>query len=117
MSEPYLSYVFEGKKTVESRFSLHKIAPYRKVKSGDIVFMKAGPIVGCFTVSWVKEFSLAEYPTEIIKKEYGDRICADDDFWRQKASKQYATLIGIEDVHRLTPVAITKHDRRGWITL
>lgn len=30
-SEPYLTYMLEGKKTVESRLSKNKIAPYNQI--------------------------------------------------------------------------------------
>jgi ASC-1-like (ASCH) protein len=117
MSEPFLSYVFEGKKTVESRFSLHKIAPYQKVQPGDIVFLKAGPIVGCFRVGWCRYFDLTKVHIEHIATTYGEAICADKVFWQQKADKHYATLLGISEVRRLTPLKISKFDRRAWITL
>lgn len=117
MSEPFLSYVFSGKKTVESRFSINKIAPYGKAQTGDIVFMKAGPIVGCFTISWVKTFDLQEYPITEIAKEFGIQIRGDEAFWRHKSAKHYATLMGITDTQRLTPIKITKLDRRAWMTL
>ena len=117
MSEPFLSYVFNGKKTVESRFSINKIAPYGKAQTGDVVFMKAGPIIGCFTISWVKTFDLQEYPINEIAKEFGAQICGDEAFWRDKSTKHYATLMGITNIQRLTPVRITKFDRRAWMTL
>ncbi|HEX8762549.1 MAG TPA: hypothetical protein VF733_02205 [Candidatus Saccharimonadales bacterium] len=117
MNEPFLSYVFAGKKTVESRFSLHKIAPYQKVQPGDVVFMKAGPVVGYFTVAWVKYFDLGEYSIEKIRQEYGDTICGDDDFWKTKSTKKYATLIGISNIERLAPHKIEKRDRRAWVSL
>lgn len=117
MNEPFLTYVFEGKKTIESRFSLHKIAPYQKVQPGDVVFMKAGFVVGCFTVSWVKYFDLSEYPIDKIRQEYGDAICGDAEFWKAKSTKRYATLIGISNMKRLTPRKIEKHDRRSWVSL
>lgn len=117
MHQPFLRYVFEGQKTVESRFSLHKIAPYQKVQTGDVVFMKAGPVVGCFTVAWVKYFDLGEYPIEEIEKQYGDGICGDAEFWKVKSNKRYATLIGISDVQQLTPRQFEKHDRRAWVSL
>ncbi|MCI9434957.1 MAG: hypothetical protein HFI86_06785 [Bacilli bacterium] len=31
-SEPYLTYMLEGKKTIESRFSKNKIVPYNKIQ-------------------------------------------------------------------------------------
>lgn len=117
MREPFLTYVFEGKKTIESRFSLHKIAPYQKVKPGDTVFMKAGPIVGYFTVTWVKYFDLTVYPTEALQQLYNEAICGDNEFWKAKGAKRYATLIGISNVQRVDPIAIQKHDRRAWVTI
>lgn len=117
MNEPFLTYVFEGKKTVESRFSLRRIAPYQKVQPGDVVFMKAGVIVGCFTVAWVKYFDLNEYSVEQIKQEYDDVIYGDASFWKAKNDKRYTTLIGISDVKRLTPHKIEKRDRRAWVSL
>lgn len=117
MSEPFLSYVFVGKKTVESRFSINRIAPFGRVQPGDLVLMKAGSIIGAFTVAWVKFYDLAEHPLEDIATEYGDRICADADFWLQKSGKRYASLMGISDVRHLPPMAISKADRRAWLTL
>lgn len=117
MSEPFLSYVLEGKKTVESRFSLNRIAPYGKAHTDDIVFMKSGPIVGYFIVSWVKMFDLSEYPISEIAREYGTAICADEAFWKRKSDKRYVTLMGIKDVQALTPAKITKLDQRAWVSL
>src|SRR5437867_4139305 len=46
--EPYLGYVLEGRKTVESRFSAVRCPPYRRVQSGDVVLLKSsgGPVEG-----------------------------------------------------------------------
>jgi hypothetical protein len=117
MSQPFLPYVFAGKKTVESRFSLHNIAPYQKVAAGDIVLMKAGPIVGSFTAQWVKYFDLERDDIEAIITTYGDRICGDEEFWRRKSAKRYVTLIGIGDVRHLASLHISKFDRRAWMTI
>lgn len=117
MSEPFLSYVLEGRKTIESRFSLNKIAPYQKVRAGDVVFMKAGPIIGQFTVGWVKSYDLSSYPIRNIEQLYTRDICGDTAFWKAKSTKRYVTLMGITDVKRLTPVRIEKHDRRAWISM
>ena len=117
MSEPFLSYVFNGKKTVESRFSLHRIAPYQKVETGDVVCMKAGAIVGCFTVAWVRYFDLTIYPIADIAARYNEVICGNPTFWQRKADKRYATLMGITNAHMLPPVKISKKDRRAWLSL
>lgn len=117
MSEPFLAYVFEGKKTIESRFSLNKIAPYQKVHRGDLVFMKAGPIVGCFTITWTENYDLTQFSIEEIQRQYGEAICGSDDFWKLKSEKRYATLMSITNVKRLAPTRIEKRDRRAWVAL
>lgn len=117
MHESFLTSVFEGKKTIESRFSLHKIPPYEKVQPGDMIFMKAGPIVGYFTATWVEYFDLQQYPIKDIQQQYGEAICEDDEFWKAKTTKRYVTLIGISDVHKTQPTIIEKRDRRAWITI
>lgn len=117
MSEPYLTFVFSTKKTIESRFTLNRITPYNNARVGDIVFLKHGPIVGYFIVGSVKFLELAEYPVDLIHKEYGYQICANDEFWKQQESKKYATLLGVFDVHNLSPLTIQKRDRRAWVTL
>jgi len=117
MSEPFLTYVFNGKKTVESRFSLHKVAPFNKVHVGDSVLLKAGLVVGCFTVGWVKYFDLTSLPIQMIAANYNEAICGSPDFWRGKSTKRYATLVGVTKVRRLTSIAIKKRDRRGWVSI
>ena len=39
-SEPYLSFVLDGVKTVESRFSRVRCAPFQQIRSGDIILVK-----------------------------------------------------------------------------
>jgi hypothetical protein len=58
--EPYLSFVLEGKKTVESRFSLNRHAPYEQVRDGDLLVLKksGGPICGVCRVSNVWYYRL-----------------------------------------------------------
>ena len=115
--EPFLSYMFSGRKTIESRFSRHRIPPFGRVQPGDLVLLKADKVCGCFTVAWSKFIDLASEPLDNIIKRYGKEICAGEAFWAQKKGSKYATLMGICDVRRLTPITITKRDRRAWLSL
>lgn len=117
MAEPFLTYLFEGKKTIESRFSVHCIAPYDHVAVGDAVLLKRGPVVGSFVASSIEYVQLSEHEMSRLQREYSGAICADDDFWQERAEKRYATLIGVEDVRELTPINVTKRDMRGWVVL
>ena len=44
--EPYLTFLLQGKKTIESRFSINKHAPFEQVQDGDILVLKksSGPV-------------------------------------------------------------------------
>lgn len=117
MAEPFLSLITAGIKTVESRFSIHRLAPYHTVQPGDLILMKAGPIIGCFTAAWVEYCDLMTVDLHEVQQKYSAAVGGDDNFWQQKAKARYATLIGIDDVRPLSPVDIPKKDRRGWISL
>ena len=117
--EPYLEYILQHKKTVESRFSMHCIAPYRRIVKDDVVLLKAtaGPVVGCFRAAWVECLELDEERLTSIRLRYSEAICADDAFWYSRTEKRYVTLVGVKQPQHLPPVRIAKSDRRGWIVL
>jgi hypothetical protein len=118
--EPFLSYIMEGRKTIESRFSKHKVAPYKRVKRGDAILLKrsGGPIAGCCEVEEAMYFQLDPETLAAIKDKYGREICAPVEFWKEKESSSYATLLKIRDVMPVLPgIAISKNDQRGWIVL
>ncbi|MGH3940061.1 MAG: hypothetical protein ACRDTG_15795 [Pseudonocardiaceae bacterium] len=118
MVEPFLSYLLNGQKTIESRFSKNAIAPYGKVTMGDLVLLKAGPVVGAFTVSSVDFVTLHGDSLARLRRDYAAAICAkEDEFWNVRANKRYATLTGVSDVYKLPPVTVSKRDMRGWVVL
>jgi len=118
MREPFLSLLFDGGKTVESRFSKNAITPYQRIAVGDVVCLKAGPVVGSFKASSTEFVALNDAEFERLWRDYRVAICAHDErFWEARIDKRYATLVGVEDVRQLPPVPISKRDRRGWVTL
>lgn len=118
-TNPYLDLMLQGKKTIESRFSKNKIAPYQKIAPKDTVFIKesGGPIVGFFTVKEVLFFDLKQIDIRDIKEKYNERILATEDFWRQKESSNYATLLKIENLTSIKPFKIDKKGMQTWIKL
>ncbi len=118
--EPYLSYMLEGRKTIESRFSVVRCAPYHRVQRGDVVLLKlsAGPVVGLCRVGQTWFYRLDQRSWREIRGEFTERLCAQDpDFWRAREKASYATLMQVEDLRRLSPVSWAKRDRRGWVVL
>src|SRR5262245_5542782 len=93
MVEPYLSYLLSGSKRIESRFSKNAITPYQQINTGDLVFLKAGPVLGSFRVASTRFFALGDGDLERIRRDYAGEICANtDEFWDARTSKRYATL-------------------------
>lgn len=119
MIEPYLTYLLEGRKSIESRFSKRAIAPFYQIKPGELVLLKhtGGPVVGCFTTDTVEFVNLNYQERARLQKDYSEAICADDDFWKAREDKRYATLIGVRNASELRPAPVAKSDRRGWIVL
>jgi hypothetical protein len=117
--EPFLGYILEGRKTVESRFSVNRCAPFQRVSVGDIVLLKSasGPVRGICEVSRTWFFDLRTVPLREIRERFEDALCADTEFWKVRAHAEYATLMGVKAVRPLPPLSCPKRDRRGWVIL
>lgn len=118
-TEPYLTYMLNGKKTIESRFSKNKILPYNKVSKEDIVIVKksSGNIMAYFTIKEVLFFNLNEIEIKEIKRKYNKQLCVDENFWITKKDSNYATLIFIDKLVKLNPFHIDKKGMQTWIKL
>jgi hypothetical protein len=118
-TQPLFQFVIEGKKTVESRFSITRCAPYFQVKKWDVVFVKesGGPVKAIAEVGSVWFYELDDDELETIKARFGRMLCVNDEFWRSKATCSYATLMCFSKVRSVEPVECDKKDRRGWVVL
>lgn len=118
-SEPFLSMVLSGEKTIESRFSRNRCAPYGEIGDGDIILVKevAGPICGVALARRTWCYDLTTEPMDRIRNRFGAGICADDAFWTARADALYATLIELDVPASIAPVSCDKRDRRGWVSL
>jgi hypothetical protein len=118
--EPFLSYVLTGRKSVESRFSTMRCAPFGRVAVGDIILLKAasGPVKGVCEVADAWYFDLRSVPLRNLRERFSEAICAtDDDFWRSREKCEYATLLKLRSVREVSPMPCPKRDRRGWVIL
>ena len=99
--EPFLSYVLDGTKMVESRFSINRAEPYRRVAPKDVLLLKTsgGPIVGAAEVSEVTFYQLNSEELERIRERFGDALRVEgDEFWTDRKDSCYASIIGISHV-------------------
>jgi hypothetical protein len=118
-AEPFLSLVLDGSKTVESRFSRVRCAPFELVSDGDIILLKrvGGPICGIVLARRAWFYELDKKALASIRKTYSSTICADDEFWRRRRDACYATLIELAEPTAIPATACAKRDRRGWVPL
>jgi hypothetical protein len=120
MTGHYLDRLLDGTKTIESRFTRHRIAPFERVASGDVIFFKpaGGPITAAGLAGPVQHLDLGITPLQKVAEQYGAAIApAETSFWADRAAARYATLVTMVGVIQTQPVPIQKRDRRGWVVL
>jgi hypothetical protein len=118
--DPFLQFVLDGSKTIESRFSVNRCAPYRAVHAGDVLLLKppGGPVVAVAEVAQVWYYELDANAWASIRTNFGPLLRIDDpEFWRRKASACFATLMRLDHVVTIDPIPCAKRDRRGWVVL
>jgi hypothetical protein len=118
--EPFLGYVLDGSKSVESRFSINRSPPYGRVRSGDVLLLKqtSGPVVGVARVRTVWSYRLDNSSLQLIRERFASALrIQDPDFWERKRTAAFATLMAIGDVFAIEHVAWEKRDRRGWVVV
>lgn len=119
-NQPYLDFVLEGRKTVESRFSAVRCPPYQRVKTGDVLLLKpaGGPIVGLCLVQHVWFYTLNRSSWHEVRRTFARELCAQDpEFWKARAHAQFATLMRVTKPTTIRAVECEKRDRRGWVVL
>lgn len=130
MSRAVIEAILSGQKTVETRFSLHRIPPFGAASMGDLVFMKppGEDIIGQFRVKKVFYFEgLTRDDMDKIWQDYQKDLAWDHeeknmgakDYWQKKIDCKFGTLIFITQSERLitSPIKIKKKDQRGWVIL
>src|SRR5262249_124878 len=115
---PFLDYILQGRKTVESRFGITRGLPFGRIKRGDLIVLKrsAGPVVGIARVSKSESMNLSEATWPRLWS-LPDQLCADEQFWSERRHKRYATIAFIDRVRALPAISVEKTDRRGWVVL
>lgn len=116
----YLERILSGRKTIESRFSMQRRAPYQQIQKDDIILLKrsGGPILGIGLVHEVMFYQLTPAVLANIRTMYADELGIDDpNFWSERSHAAYGTLTRLSHVRRLPPIPFVKRDQRAWIVL
>ena len=118
--EPFLTFILEGKKTIESRFSKNRISPFEQVNKNDILLLKksGGEIKGICRIKDAWFYHLDKDSWKDIRYGFEKQLCiTDSNFWQIKQDASYASLMLIDQVRAIPSIKFKKQDRRGWIVL
>jgi hypothetical protein len=117
--EPYLQFVLDRTKTIESRFSRRRCPPFGRVSEGDVILLKraGGPVIGLCTVSDVWSYQVEPGTLTEIRDRFGSAIQPQDGFWDDRREAAFATLMRVEGARTLPDIRVPKRDRRGWVVL
>ena len=120
LKKPYLEAIFEGRKQIESRFTMSRREFIDQVGAGDRLFLKqsSGPVCGEATAEAVERYEqLTPEKVFELKRQYNRLILGDEDYWRERARCRFGVLVWLRDVRRIEPVEIDKKDWRAWVVL
>jgi hypothetical protein len=118
--EPYLQFILDGKKSLESRFSVRRTPPFRTVREGDVLLLKeaGGPILGICQLGTVWSYELDPESFSELRLEFSAALCAQDPaFWEDRTSACFATIMRLKNVRQIAPITVAKRDRRGWVVV
>ncbi len=116
----FLAQILSGRKRTECRLAKFRIPPFKKVAAGDILWIKPSsrPIAARAVVRRVSfHDQVTPQILRDIRKKYGQTIAAEDSFYDDHASANFATLIQLADVCEIEPIPVVKSDRRPWVIL
>ena len=111
LRQPFFNMILSGEKTIESRWSLSRIAPFERVKAGDVIWLKetSKDITARAIVKKVKFYNLTKNKADEIKKKYGKEVGTDKfEDWERYRNKEYLTLIWLKDVQKIEPITAPK---------
>jgi hypothetical protein len=120
VSEPYLTRIVMGEKSIESRFSKVACLPYRAVCPHDVLLLKerAGPLRAIVVVSFVSSHGpLAPGQARDLIRGHQEGLRLEKEFVAAKRNSRYATLMHLGACYAVPAVRIAKHDRRPWVVL
>lgn len=127
LSPGWIELILDGSKTIESRFTKVRCAPFGKVHTGDIVYLKesGGLVKGMFTVEKVETYeNLTDAQIcDLFYKEYREQIFSSRSALMRRPPEKWltakhATLIHVRDpVAFDNPLPFPKRDPRAWVVL
>lgn len=117
----YIQRVLDGRKTIESRLSRVRVAPFARVATGDLIYLKSsgGPIRARAAAGRVWHFdNLCPRRIDLLERRFARRVQAPPEYWRSQRHAKYACFIELLDVTPLHDApSVPRLFGAGWIIL
>lgn len=122
--EDYIEMMLNGKKTIDSKFTYRRTAPYGRLNKGDAIYLKesSGPVRGRVIVDNVfsGELRSSDDVMDYLAPHQKKLGIKDEkhllEFWEKHAEKRYVCQWSMIKPERPdNPIRITKHDMRSWV--
>ena len=120
LRQPFFDMVLSGEKTIESRWSMNKVAPFGKVSVGDVIWLKetGKDVTATAKVDRVEYYVLTPELVETIRVKYGKAIGTNRfEDWESTLHKKYCTLIWLKDVKKIKPIKVKRSNGAGWFVV
>ena len=120
LKQPFLNMILSGEKTIETRWAMHKIAPYNKLRVGDEILLKetCKEVIATAKVKDFKYFELTPQIADEIKQKYGKEIGVYKfENWENYRNKKYCTLIWLDNIEKVKPFKVKRSNGAGWIVI
>ena len=120
MREPYVTFILDGRKTIESRFHKTKKLPFKKVVAGDILFLKrwGGSLRGLVLIGHTEYHGpMRDGEAEAILRKHRAALAIGESFISEKKNSKYASLLSILDRAATDHIPCTNADGLAWVVL
>jgi hypothetical protein len=122
-NEDYILLMLTGTKAMGFKFSSRRVAPYRQMQAGDIIYLKesSGPIRGRVHVHSVHNEELTDsrqIMEFLVTNASTIGISSDTQLnriWKKNASSYYLCWWKMVSPEICDPIYIQKNDRRAWV--
>ena len=121
LQSKYLRLILDGMKTIECRLTRTPKPPFGVLKKGERIYLKesSGEVLAVARAAKTI-YREINGPNELasIRRQYGQEIMAQEEFWQARKDCRYCSLIFLRQVRPLSkPFRINKRDMRGWVVL
>lgn len=112
LDRKYLTKILSGDKTIESRWSIYEIAPYKQVSTNDKIYLKVsgGKVIAKAKAGKCLFFDNLDSKENLrLFKKYNNKIKADKSYFNRIKNRKFCTLIFLKNVSEIPSFDINRN--------